>query len=100
MTQANKLLGAGQTAQAKAVMADGYAYFEKAPAAWPDMVAFTGPVLGWDQAKQLAQTCAKRFASTADLCRQAALSPQEVAQQKQRAEAKAESLVNKWTKKK
>ena len=99
MTQANKLLGSGQTQQARAVLVEGFGYFEKAPAVWPDVIAFVGRTENWDKAKQLAQTCGQRFASSAELCRQAAQSPQEIAQAQKLSDSKAEKLVNKWFKK-
>lgn len=99
LTRANQLLGAGQNAQAKAVMADGMGYFDQAPAAWPEAIAFVGGLDGWDKAKQMAQTCAQRFPSSATLCQQAAASPQERAASQQKAEAKAKSIVDKWIKK-
>ena len=101
VTRANQLVGAGQNTQAKAVMADGLVYFDQAPAAWPDAIAFAGQVEGWDKAKQLAQTCAKRFPSSATLCQQAAASPQEVAETARQTDAKAKSIVDKskWFKK-
>lgn len=97
--RANRLLGAGQTAQAKAVMADGFDYFDKVPAAWPDAIAFSGQANGWDKAKELAQTCAKRFPSSAIICQQAAASPQDIATAEKNAEAKAKSITDKWLKK-
>lgn len=101
VTRAHKLLGAGQGTQAKAVMADGFGYFDNAPAAWPDAIAFAGQAEGWDKAKQLAQTCSQRFPSSANLCRQAAASPQDVAETARQSEAKAKSIVDKskWFKK-
>lgn len=99
VTRANKLLGAGQSTQAKSVMSEGFAYFDNAPAAWPDAIAFAGQAQGWDKAKQLAQTCAQRFPSSATLCRKAAASPQEVAEAARQSEAKAKSITDKWFKK-
>ena len=97
--RANQLLGAGQTAQAKAVMVDGFGYFDKAPAAWPDAIAFSGQAEGWDKAKEMAQTCAKRFPSSASSCQQAAASPQDIAVAAKNAEDKAKSITDKWLKK-
>lgn len=99
ITRANQLLGAGQNTQAKAVMADGLVYFDQAPAAWPEAIAFVGGVDGWDKAKQMAKTCAQRFPSSASLCQEAAVSPQEKATAAQKSEAKAKSIVDKWMKK-
>ena len=93
--RASALLGAGQTVQARKVMSDGFNYFDLAPYAWPDQIAFVGQVDDWDRAKKLASQCAQRFPSHAKACRTAATSPSEIAAQKAVDEAKGKSLANK-----
>jgi predicted Zn-dependent protease len=99
VTRANNLLKAGQTAQAKAVMAQGFEYFADAWAAWPEAIQFAGQTDGWEHAKKLADTCAKRFPNYASACQKAATSPAEEAAAKLRNDEKSKTLVDKWLKK-
>ena len=52
-----------------------------------------------DKAKEMAQTCAKRFPSSASSCQQAAASPQDIAVAAKNTEDKAKSITDKWLKK-
>ena len=97
--RANRLLTAGQAAQATAVMKEGFDYFGNSPAAWPDAIRFTAQTQGWPSAKQLAQNCVDRFPSHGTTCMQAAQSPEEIAAMQSRSEQKAKNLTDKWFKK-
>ena len=77
MMRAQLLVGAGQTAQAKSVIADGFAYFADSPFAWPEAITFMGNSEGWDKAKELARACTIRFPSYGATCSQASTSPQD-----------------------
>ena len=94
LMRANRLLDAGQTVQARAVMKDGFEYFNNSPNAWPDAIRFTGLTEGWPRAKQLAQTCSERFPAHSSLCLEAAASPADVVASKLRTDQKTQSLVD------
>lgn len=99
--RSNALLGAGQTKQARGLMAEGFDYFNDSPYAWPDQITFVAKVDGWDSAKKLAGQCAQKFPSQEAACRTAAQSPSDVALQKSKDEQKSQSLLDKakWLKK-
>ena len=82
--RAHGLLETGQTAQARTVLENGFSYFRKAPAAWPDAIRFVGETGDWRRARTMADDCSSRYPAWSKTCNEAATSPPE--------QAKAEAI--------
>lgn len=89
----------GQRSAATRLMNQGIGHFEHAGQAWPQAIQFVGQTRGWNEAKQMASECSKRFRSMSEACALAATSPVEQAERERKSKEKADQLVNKWMKK-
>ncbi|MDE2599220.1 MAG: M48 family metalloprotease [Rhodocyclaceae bacterium] len=96
--RSDQLLQSGNVVGANTVFQQGFAQYQNASAVWPQSIKLTGRIQGWEQAKKLADICAKRFTSVAAQCRDAAASPAEIAQRERLNKERSEAIVKKWFK--
>lgn len=72
MLYAQNMLQQGNTREAKRVLDEGFAHFERAPVAWHEYIGMQMQFKDTDKAQKLAAECQKRFPAYGPGCRRAA----------------------------
>lgn len=76
MLYAQNMQQQGNTREAKRVLDEGFAHFERAPVAWHEYIGMQMQFKDTDKAQKLAAECQKRFPAYGPGCRRAAMPPQ------------------------